>query len=359
MDVVHMDFETCSAADLTRVGVYRYAEHPQTRIWCLSWRMNDGPVLRWGPENVEPRDLTRHVASGGCVVAHNANFERQIWNTVLRREPGRSGWPRLEIEQMDCTMARALAVHLPPDLDTLAAVLGLAVRKDSEGAALMKKMAKPRKINTDGSVLWWDAPENIARLQAYCDQDVEVETHADKVLPPLSADERELWMLDQRINDRGMALDIDMIEKCISVLRVAQDGANARMAALTGGAVSKCSEATRLVAWLRSRGIPAESIARDEHAELKSWADINGDAVAREVIELRREAGRNSTAKFKRMREVVCDDGRARGLLLYHRALTGRWGGALVQPHNLPRVDETTELPGVLDAIVIMEDVYA
>lgn len=349
-----IDFETRSAADLRRCGIYRYAEDPTTSVLCMSWSLGNGPVQRWTPEMFDPVNLLNHVAAGHTVVAHNANFERQIWGSVLCAREF-SHWPRLQIAQMDCTQARALAVHLPADLDSLAVVLGLAEKKDDEGHKLMMKMCRPRKVHADGTIVWWDEPAMLDRLGAYCDQDVVVESLADEKLPPLSVEERRLWELDQVINDRGFMLDASAIERCVDVLEVAQERANVRMAALTNGFVKKVSEALKLVEWLVSRGIPCESIAKGEHNELTGFADCLGDSVAREVIELRAEAGRNSTAKFKKMLEVMCADGRAHGTLAFHRALTGRFGGALLQPHNLPRTDPDTELPDVLAAIKIME----
>lgn len=347
----HLDLETRSPLDLTKVGVYRYVEDPDTSIWLFSYRFDAGPIQRWRPGERAPDALLEHIASGGRVVAHNANFERQIWNAVVRRLAGCEGWPRLNIAQCDCTMSRALAVHLPANLEELAGVLGLPEQKDKEGRRLMLQMAKPRKRN--GTFVWWDEPEKIERLADYCDQDVLTECAVDAKLPPLSADERDLWELDQRINDRGFALDVESIHRCLAVLEVAQERANARMAELTGGYVKKITEATRMVEWLKGRGVPATSIAKAEQSELLSWTDTIGDETATEVIRLRAEAGRSSTAKFKTMLLIVCADGRARGQLSYHRASTGRWGGELVQPHNLPRVSEAEEL-AVAGAMEIM-----
>lgn len=353
-DTIHGDFEGASTLDLRRVGAYRWAEHPDTQIWMLSWRINHDPVQRWHPGDPAPERLLNHVASGGRFVAHNAPFERTLWNRCLvgKYYPN---WPKLQIEQCDCTMARALAVHLPANLEELAGVLGLPLQKDKIGHGLMMKMARPRKVHPDGRIEWWNTPENIQREGEYCDQDVEVETLADDKLPALSVEERRLWELDQKINDRGIMLDVPMIEKCVAVLEVAQERANARMKDLTAGAVEKCSEALKLVNWLQGRGIPADSIAKGEHGELINYARCLGDDDAVQVVELRAEAARNSTAKYKRMLDCVCDDGRARGLLSYHRALTGRWGGALIQPHNLPRIDAERDLPSILGAIEIME----
>ena len=356
MEKAHLDFETRGAVDLLKVGAYRYVEDKDTDIWLFSWRLGSGPINRWLPGSPPPTALLEHIAAGGVVTAHNAVFERLVWNSVLRRTAGCESYPRLTIAQMDCTMSRSLAIHLPADLDTLAKALDLSEQKDTEGHTLMRKMAKPRKRNDDGTFVWWDDQSNIDRLAVYCDQDVLTECAVDARLPPLSADERRLWELDQKINDRGIALDLPTIHACVEVLEIAQTRAHARMNELTGGAVRKCSEALRIVEWLNSRGISATSIAKSEHGELKAFADLAGDDVAREVIELRAEAAKSSTAKYTRMLQVACEDGRARGLLAYHRAHTGRWGGALLQPQNLPSFDEDTDLNGILGTIDIMED---
>jgi len=352
---IHLDFESASAVDLLKTGVYRYAEDPSTFIWLFSWRIGNGVVNQWRPGWPAPAALLDHIAAGGIVTAHNAVFERLVWNSVLRRTAGCESYPRLSIEQMDDTMARALAIHLPPKLEDLARALDLPEQKDAEGSTLMKKMAKPRKRNDDGTFTWWGDPANIDRLGLYCDQDVLTECAVDMRLPPLSTDERRLWELDQQINDRGIALDLNTIQACVEVLEIAQTRAHARMSELTGGQVRKCSEATRIVQWLTDRGIPTESIAKAEHDGLKTLADLVGDPVAREVIELRAEAAKSSTAKYTRMLQVACEDGRARGLLAYHRAHTGRWGGALLQPQNLPSFDEDTDLDGVLGTIDILQ----
>ena len=253
-------------------------------------------------------------------------------------------------------MARALAIHLPAELGELSKALGLGPGKSESGRALMLKMAKPRKRLEDGTYLWWDDPAMLAELASTrCDQDVLDEAAIDAKLPPLSAAERRLWELDQKINDRGIAIDVPMIRRCIAVLDVAQEAAHARMKELTGGAVRKCSEAARLVAWLQARGLPCDSVAKGEHVGLVEFAQLFDDDAAVEAARLRAEAAKNSTAKYKRMLESMCADGRLRGTLNYHRALTGRWGGALSQPHNMPRVDPDTEMPDVLTALDLME----
>lgn len=355
-DKADLDFESASVADLPKLGLYKYSEDQSTRIWMASYSMNNGPVRRWHPGDPAPTDLLDHIKAGGRTIAHNSNFERQMWNKVLRRYAQCRDWPELQIEQMDCTQSRALAMHLPADLDTLAIVLGLSEQKDKEGSQLMKRMARPRKINADGSVIWWDDPAMIARLGDYCDQDVRTEQGADHKLLPLSPEERRLWELDQVINDRGILVDENLIRRCQAVLEQAVAVADEKMCELTGGFVRHCTEATRIVDWLTQRGVPCDSIAKGEHAELIEVAKLLGDTLAVAVVELRGEAARSSTAKFQKMRDCRCADGRLRGLFNYHRASTGRWGGALVQPHNLPRIDPDREGPDIEAVIQIMLD---
>ena len=139
------------------------------------------------------------------------------------------------------------------------------------------------------------------------------------------------------------------------MLEVAQRRADARISALTDGEVRKCTEAARLVGWLQRRGIPADSIAKDEHADLIRWADMLGDDVALEVIQIRADNGKSSTAKFDTMLEVASADGGARGQFRYHQAHTGRWAGGGIQVHNLKQIGEDEDLDDVLGAMQIME----
>lgn len=142
----HVDFETGSALDLERCGVYRYAEHESTRIWCMSWRIGArGIINRWWPGAPDPALLLLHMACGGIISAHNAAFERTIWNVLLR---GRlcPHWPEMRIDRQNCTMARAAVLAIPQSLEIVAKVVGARAQKDMDGNALMMKMSRPRKV---------------------------------------------------------------------------------------------------------------------------------------------------------------------------------------------------------------------
>lgn len=346
MRKAHADFETRSALDLRECGVHAQMEHISSSPWMMSWWIEeDGKIIargRWHPGVADPLPLLDHVARGGIVAAHNAIFERTVWNTCIR---GRicPHWPRLTIEQMDCTMARCAALAIPQTLEIAAHVLGAKAKKDMEGNALMRKMMVPAAIIDHGGgrieYLWHDEPHNVARLGIYCDQDVVTEAELDRLAPPLSAMEREIWMLDQRINDRGVKLDIPTIEKLRIIRDMAKRRMDVRMAAITNGAVTKCSQNARLVDWIAAHGIPCKSIAKDQKEDIITWAMAEHIPQIQEAIELRTEAAKTSTAKLDAMLASACADGRSRGVLHYHGTNTGRWAGRIWQPQNLYRTD--------------------
>lgn len=345
---LHLDYETRSTVDLRKTGAYKYAEHPSTGVWCFSWKFDGEETRLWLEGDPLPQRVVDHIAAGGKVVAHNAAFERIITNLVMRRH----GFPELKIEQQDCTMARGLAMGLPGGLDQLGMAMRTPIQKDKEGSALMMRLCRPRRIEADGTIVWWDDPAKVQRLGAYCVTDTDTEVLVDQGLPLLTDSEQAVWRLDQKINDRGVAVDVALVERAIAVVTEAQRRADDEMWRLTDGEVKKCSEAARLVDWLNARGVPCESVAKGEMEELVVKAAMI-DAEAEAAVRLRRASAKSSTAKFKAMLNSVCADGRCRGTLQYHAAGTGRWGGRLIQPQNLPRindpraVDRTIELLGV------------
>jgi DNA polymerase len=334
-ETLHIDFETRSAIDLTKVGVHRYAEDPTTGLWCFSYRFDDGPVQHWVRGQPWPKDVNLHIGACGRVVAHNAGFERAMWNAF-------NDFVNMTIKQQDCTMARARIMGLPGSLGALAKALNANVKKDDQGYRLMMKMCRPKAVwEATGRVVWHEDPEDLKRLVSYCDTDVLAECDVDAMLPPLSPYERRVWELDQRINDRGVALDVDFITKAQAVAEEAIKRANKKIWRLTDGAVKKVTEAARVVTWIKSRGIPCESIAEGEHEDLIICSDMFDDPLVEEVIRLR--AASAKAFKFPAMLAAVCSDGRVRGSLGYAATVQHRWAGRGVQFHNMKRVAEGEE----------------
>lgn len=343
-EAAHIDFETRSTTDLKKSGVARYVEDPETRPWLFSWRIGKyGPMQRWNWGDPDPQPLLDHIRAGRRVTNHNAAFERTVWNEVCVREM--PWWPLLRIEQQDDTMARAAALALPLSLDMLAKVLKAPVQKDMEGNRLMKQMMRPRSYNADGTITWWDDAERIARLGDYCDTDVEAETSVDELLLPLSEWQRASWVMDQRINERGIKIDIRAVEKLVHVVELAKKAADVAMRQLSGREVKKCSDVKGIIAFLNKRGIATDSLRKQDQEDLMYMADLHGSEVSRQVIELRRASSKTSTAKYAAMLACVSADGRIRNLLQWHGAGTGRKAGRLVQPQNFPRVDADSDEP--------------
>src|SRR6516225_7250766 len=185
--VLHRDIETRSTIDLTDVGAWRYAGEPTTGVWCVAYAVDDARARIWIPGQSIPEEF--HVAareSDWLIVAHNDAFERAIEERILAP---RYDWPIVPIERHRCTMAMALASALPAALDSVAEVLELSVRKDAQGARLMRLMSRPRKPRAGedpNGIYWHDDPEKLERLYAYCRNDTDVERKAYHRLPRLA-----------------------------------------------------------------------------------------------------------------------------------------------------------------------------
>lgn len=349
--VASLDYETRSTVDLKKSGVYRYAQSPNTGVWCMSWRIGDGPVYDWKPGDPDPIELLEHVRAGGQIKAHNMGFDRIIHNTIV---VGRlcPHWPKIKIEQAQCSMAQASAMALPGALDKLAEAINAKVQKDLQGKALMLRMCRPRSINPDGSVVWWDEPDKVRQLVAYCNTDVAAEKSVGDKLFPLSDHEQRVYRLDQTINDRGVRIDVPLVERALEAVEEALKRADREMNRLTEGAVKKCSEAAKIVAWLTARGIQCESVAKGETEDLVIRSQLIGDETAEAVVQLRRASSASSTAKFKAMLNSVCADMRVRGTLAYHGAGTGRWAGRLIQPQNFKRIEDLDRVMQVIQVLL-------
>lgn len=335
MTVLHLDLETRSTVDLTKTGVYRYAEDPTTDVWCACYAFDDDPVELWTPAQPTPPSVRSHVQAGGRVYAHNAAFERIMWRGVLAP---RYGWPEPDLEQWRCTMAMALAMGLPGKLEHAAPAAGLDVRKDAAGHRLMLQMCKPRnprKKETPEGLLWWEDEERREKLYAYCRQDVVVERMLEKRLMALSKKEQDVWFLDQRINDRGIAVDRDLAEAAKIIVRAEEDRLDRALSEATGGAVIGIHNTKMLAEWLRSEGLDVDSVNKAAVGELLARGDLAPHI--RVALELRKEGGKTSVAKIDALLKGAGADDRLRGTLQFCAAHTRRWGGRLFQPQNILR----------------------
>lgn len=352
MTTLHLDFETYSAADLPAVGLHNYATHPSTGAHCFAVALDDEEVRLCGDVSsaaVDFIDVMAHVAAGREVVAHNAAFELAIWNNVC---VPKYGWPVLRASQMRCTMAQAYSMALPGSLDKAAAAVGIDQRKDVAGGRVMLQLSRPKP---DGA--FWraaDAPEKFETLYAYCRQDVEVERALDKRLFHLSPEEHRLWVLDQKINERGVQVDLRSIDIAIRLVENEKARLDAEMLRTTGGVVGKCTEVALLLQWIQQQGVRIDGVAKADVIDALKADEM--PAAVRKALLLRQEAARSSTAKLRAMQTRASADGRVRGTLQYHGASTGRWAGRGIQVQNFPRPRPGTKPAHIEDIVAHLED---
>lgn len=350
-----LDFETRSTVDLASAGPWKYAADQSTDVLCLAVKPDTQVTQLWIPDwlitgailellppgiiLLSDEELLQKIDAARVLEAHNAEFERSIWKHVM----GRYGFPEIPLAKWDCTAARAAMCALPRQLKDACRVLRVPVQKDMEGHRLMLKLCKPRlprkaekeaNQNWQQTTYWHDDPKDFVRLFQYCIQDVEAEHSLSKALRHLSSEEKAIWRVDQAVNERGVAIDLESITGIIDTLRTHEKALLQRMAQLTGGMVESPRQVAKMTSWLAGNGVIAENLQKHTVVELLQ-GDMPGNV--RQVLEIRQSLGKASTAKFQAMLDRADDDGRARALFLYHAASTGRYGGKAIQPQNMPR----------------------
>lgn len=361
-----IDYESRSAADINKVGSWKYSLDPSTEILCLVYRLPywpEGRTALWHPAfpdlnlaecalcTQEERDalpeLFTWVNEGHLIEAHNAFFERGIW---LNIQVPQFGWPAIPAHQWRCSAAKAAACALPRKLEMAGLALRLKIQKDLDGHKVMLKMSKPRKPRKKEVEAWkkvhgrkpmpklWHRDLGLLqRLFAYCRQDVLAEELLSHSIPDLSPDEVQMYLLDQTINQRGFQLDPLAVSSALRLIAAEVKLLNAELTKLTNGQVEKATQRARMIKWFGAQGLTLINTQKATLDSLLSEEDpttLTMSSKARRGLELVRTLGRSSTAKYETMRQQGCSDWRVRGGLLYHGATTGRWSGKGVQPHN-------------------------
>lgn len=333
---LHLDFETRSEADLKKLGSHAYFEHPSTSVICAAYAFDDEEPNIWFLDDYTmPRRMRAHIDNGEVVTAWNAAFERLAWRHIMNPK---HGWCEIDDSQWQCTMTEALALNMPGQLEKAGPAFGLNSVKDDAGYKLMMKMCKPRKARKGedpNGVYWHFDAAMIERLGEYCKQDVRVEAEIGKRILRMRPSERQLYMLDMKINDRGVLIDKKLCESAEIVVDSAMDRLDSEMRRVTANQVSACTSTIQLCKWLQLRGVPTDSVDR-EHIEDLLILDLPDDC--RRALELRQEGSKTSTAKIGAMLRRQQKDGRMRGnLQFYGASATGRWAARGAQLQNLTR----------------------
>ncbi len=335
MKQLSIDIETFSGADLSKVGVYKYAESPdfEVLLFAYAWGSDPVKVVDFTAGEALPDDVFHALTDPGVLkAAFNANFERVCLSHYFDL--------MLTAEQWDCTRVRALTAGLPSSLKEAGAALGIDKAKMDEGAGLIRKFCMPCKPSrANGERARWrpgDAPEDWAVFKKYCARDVEAEREIRERLSYIEYTdaERELYVLDQKINDTGVRIDRPFVEAAIADDTASAAATLAKAQELTGlanpGSVSQMKE------WLKEQtGRAFPSLTKAVVAELIH--DDTTPAKVKTALQYRQRLGKTSVAKYQKMKDVAGDGDRIRGLFQFYGAnRTGRFAGRLVQLQNLP-----------------------
>ena len=331
--ILEIDIETFSDVDLIKCGVYAYADSPAFEVLLFAYCFDGGVtrVIDLAQGEVLPGDVVEAVFDGSVVkTAFNANFER----TCLSKYFGRY----LPPDSWHCSAVQAAVLALPRSLEDVGAVLGLDERKMKEGKELIRYFCvpcKPTKANGGRRRnLPCHAPEKWEVFKSYCRRDVDVEKAIRRRLGkfPIPEGEMEVYRLDQRINDRGVLVDMGLVRQAVRCERLHKGVVTERAYELTG--LENPNSVAQLKGWLGENGVEAESLSKRAVAEL-----IKGsDGEVEELLRLRLLMAKTSVKKYEAMERSVCSDGRVHGLLQFYGAnRTGRWAGRLVQVQNLPQ----------------------
>lgn len=340
MKKLFIDFETRSLLDIKKCGAWRYAMHPSTEVLCAAAYPSDWtggvPLVIAGHDisagtSVDLADMLRHAE---VVVAHNAHFEYAIWNYILHK---RYGWPSLwEPSRWSCTLSRAAMSNLPISLDKACKALNVPHQKQTlKGRSAMQRLCKPKGYNVLGDPIWDNDPATLHDLYEYCRADVAAEMDLDSRLPELPPQERKIWELDLRINHRGFLSDVYTASKAKDMAEEITNALNGKLLALTNGQVDRATRVQSMKYWLESKGLKVSSLNKEAVTNLLKNPVIPQEV--KDVIAIRQQVGKSSTAKYQAILDTAGEDKRIRGTLQYHAAGTGRWGGRLVQPQNLPK----------------------
>ena len=365
MRTLSIDIETYSDQNLAKTGVYRYVESPVFEILLFSYSVDGDPVhlvdLACGEEI--PAEVIAALTDDSVIKwAFNANFER----ICLSRHLGYPTGDYLDPESWRCSMIWAATMGLPLSLEGVGAVLGLEKQKLTEGKELIKYFCQPcapTKANGQRTRnLPAHSPDKWLAFKKYNIRDVETEMSIQARLAkyPVPDSVWNEYHIDQEINDRGVALDMELVRQAIQMDGRSRSELTRAMKDMT--ALENPNSVQQMKQWLSENGMETDTLGKKAVAELLKTAPPE----LQPVLTLRQQLAKSSVKKYQAMETAVCADGRARGMFQFYGAnRTGRWAGRIIQMQNLPQnhLDDLAEArslvrSGDFDAVeMLYEDV--
>lgn len=346
-----IDLETFSDVDLKKCGVYKYAESPDFEILLFGVSVDGGDVTVYdlASGDTVPEEIIRALSDDSVIKwAYNASFERVCLSVWLRRN-----YPQhfssysieedtvrnyLDPSSWRCSLVWGAYMGLPLSLEGIGKVLKLENQKMTEGKALIRYFCVPCKPTKANGGRTRNLPEHDpvkwSTFIAYNKRDVETEMEIQQKLSKFPVPDFlwEEYHLDQEINDRGIQLDMALVERAIAIDERSREELSAKMRQLT--ALENPNSVQQMKEWLTKHGLEVDSLDKKAVKELLKTAPPE----LAEVLELRRQLAKSSVKKYQAMQNAVCADGRARGMFQFYGAnRSGRWAGRLIQLQNLPQ----------------------
>ena len=347
--VLSIDLETYSDVDLPNCGVYRYVEGDfHILLFAYAFDDEETKCVDMACGEQLPADVVDALQDDSIIKsAWNAQFERTCLSKYLGTQLSPNSW--------QCTMIWAASLSLPLKLATAAQALKTAEQKDAVGERLIRYFSlpcKPTKANGGRTRnLPEHAPDDWKLFKSYCVQDVNTERDIRRRLEkfPLLPQEWDFYHMDQRINDRGILIDKELVQQAIICNMALSEEMTKRAYALTG--LENPNSVSQLKGWLEERGIEVDSLGRKNVASLITDLDRHSaDGEALDMMKLRLQMAKSSVKKYQAAERYICQDGRAHGLFQFSGAnRTQRWAGRGIQLQNLPQnhistLDEAREL---------------
>lgn len=351
MKTLSIDIETYSSVELPKCGAYKYTEAPDFDILLFGYSADGGPVqvVDLASGETIPNEVVAALTDDSVTKwAFNAQFERICLSRWLRDHGGfdNTGYSipedsvgnYLEPAAWKCTMIWSAYMGLPLSLEGVGTVLGLGKQKLTEGKDLIRYFCQPcapTKANGGRTRnLPRHAPDKWAAFKRYNIRDVEVEMSIQDKLArfPVPDTVWEEYHLDQQINDRGVAIDRELVRQAIEMDARSRAELTTAMKALT--ALENPNSVQQMKQWFSDNGLTIDSLGKKEVMELLKTAP----AELQTVLLLRQQLAKSSIRKYQAMEKAVCADGRARGMFQFYGAnRTGRWAGRIIQMQNLPQ----------------------
>lgn len=350
MQTLSIDIETYSDVPLQKTGVYRYVESPSFEILLFSYSVDSTPVkvvdLACG-EKIPDEIISALTDDSVTKWAFNASFERICLSRFLGYPTGKYLSPK----SWKCSMVWAATMGLPLSLEGVGAVLGLEKQKLTEGKELIRYFCQPcspTKSNGQRTRNFpHHAPDKWQLFKKYNIRDVETEMAIQARLAkyPVQDFVWEEYHIDQVINDRGVALDMELVQQAIQMDSRSRSELTTAMKEITE--LENPNSVQQMKQWLSDNGLKTDTLGKKAVADLMKTAPPK----LQNVLTLRQQLAKSSVKKYQAMETAVCSDGRARGMFQFYGAnRTGRWAGRIIQMQNLPQnhLDDLAQARGLV-----------